>query len=60
MKNKKIRECADEHGVKLWEVAEQLRINDGNLSRRLRHELPAEEQERICQLIEELAARRAG
>lgn len=44
-----------ETGVKLWQVAERLGINDGNLSRKLRRELPQEEQERILKIIQELA-----
>ena len=47
MKNSKVRLAAMEAGVKLWQVAERLGINDGNLSRRLRQELPEEEQERL-------------
>ena len=47
MKNKAIRDAAKNYGVKLWELAEALGINDGNLSRKLRHELPDEEQAEI-------------
>ena len=50
MKNKDIRVCALEHGVKLWEVAKQLGISPETMSRRLRWELTAEEKERmVCQ-----------
>ena len=45
-----------EAGVKLWQVAERLGINDGNLSRKLRRELPEEEQEKLLEIIRELAA----
>ena len=55
MKNSKVRLAAMEAGVKLWQVAERLGINDGNLSRRLRQELPEEEQERLLRIIQELA-----
>ncbi len=44
-----------EAGVKLWQVAERLGINDGNLSRKLRRELPEEEQKRILEIIQDLA-----
>lgn len=44
-----------EAGVKLWQVAERLGINDGNLSRKLRRELPEEEQDKILEIIQELA-----
>lgn len=47
--NADIRERAKAKGIKLWQVAEQLHINDGNLSRKLRFELPQEEKRtHIC------------
>lgn len=51
MKNKDIRVCAMEHGVKLWEVANQLGISPETMSRRLRRELTAEEKEAMVQAI---------
>lgn len=53
--NQKIREAAKEKGVALWRIAEKLGINDGNFSRKLRHELADEEQQRILNIIDELA-----
>lgn len=55
MENKKIREEARNCGVKLWQIAERLGINDGNFSRKLRRELPAAEQERIIAVIHNIA-----
>ena len=60
MKNRAIRDAAKEYGVKLWEIAEELGINDGNLSRKLRHELPDEEQEKIIVIIARIAERKGG
>ena len=51
MKNKDIRMCALEHGVKLWELAMQLGISPETMSRRLRRELTAEEKEVMVQSI---------
>ena len=51
MKNKDIRMCALEHGVKLWELAMQLGISHETMSRRLRRELTAEEKEVMVQAI---------
>ena len=51
MKNKDIRVCAMEHGVKLWEIAKQLGISPETMSRRLRRELTAEEKEAMMQAI---------
>lgn len=55
MHNKTIRQLAKEKNVKLWQIADALGINDGNLSRKLRKELPQEEQKRIISIINELA-----
>lgn len=53
--NTDIRERAKSKGIKLWQIAEVLHINDGNLSRKLRRELPQDEKERIFAIIDELA-----
>ena len=53
--NERIREAAKKHGVKLWQIADELGINDGNFSRKLRHELEPEETARILAIIEEIA-----
>lgn len=55
MHNKDIREYAAKHGVRLWQIAAQLGINDGNFSRKLRKELPQEEREKILAIIDDLA-----
>lgn len=44
MCNKEIREAAKAAGVKLWQIAAALGVNDGNFSRKLRQELPQEEK----------------
>lgn len=51
MKNKAIREYAKSCGVRLWEIAEAYGLSDQNFSRKLRHELPDEEKQRIMQII---------
>lgn len=55
MKNVKIREAAKQAGVYLWEIAERFGCNDGNFSRKLRRELPENEQEKIIAIIAEVA-----
>lgn len=55
MHNNDIREYAVKRGVRLWQIAAQLGINDGNFSRKLRKELPQEERERIFAIIDDLA-----
>ena len=52
--NNDIREKAKESGVALWQIADKLGINDGNFSRKLRHELPEETKAQIYRIIDEL------
>ena len=54
MANEKIRLEATKAGVKLWQIADRLKLNDGNFSRKLRNELSNEEQEKIFLIIQEL------
>ena len=54
--NQKIRDYAKSKGVLLWEIAERVEVNDSNFSRKLRRELPDEEQERIMRIIDEIHA----
>lgn len=56
MANIDIRRAAAGAGVKLWQIADKLGMVDSTLSRKLRHELPAEEKEKIMDIIRELAA----
>lgn len=55
MKNIDIREYAKKKGVKLWEIASALHINDGNFSRKLRQELPNEMKQQIFQIIDRIS-----
>lgn len=58
MKNIDIRLYASRRGVRLWEIAERLEMQDSNFSRKLRKELPAEEKERIKVIIDEIVKER--
>ncbi len=55
MQNEKIRNAIKASGVRYWQVAEAYGLNDGNFSRKLRHELPEDEQQKIIRIIERLA-----
>jgi len=55
MNNRDIRQAAGGAGVKLWQIADELGINDGNFSRKLRKELSAEEKAKIFEIIEHLS-----
>lgn len=54
MNNEEIRQAAKSSGVKLWQVAERYGLNDGNFSRKLRHELPSCEKQKILKIILEV------
>lgn len=58
--NNAIRSAAKAAGVLHWEIAEKLGMQDSAFSRKLRRELPAEEQEKILEVISDLAAERSG
>lgn len=53
--NLDIRAAAKSAGVKLWEIADHLKISEPSITRKLRHELPQAEKERIFSIIEEIA-----
>jgi hypothetical protein len=52
--NKNIREKAREKGVRFWEIADALGVSEATLTRKLRHELPAAEREKIEQIIDRI------
>lgn len=55
MNNKDIRNAAGGYGIRLWQVAETIGMNESAFSRKLRKELPQEEKEKILAVIEKLA-----
>lgn len=58
--NQEIRSEAKRAGVRLWEIAERLGMNDGNSSRKLRRELNPEERRKILAIINDLETERMG
>lgn len=55
MNNKDIRNAAGGYGLKLWQVAEAIGMNESAFSRKLRKELPQDEKKRILEAIDRLA-----
>jgi len=53
--NNNLRTYAKSKGVLLWQIAEQLGLQDSNFSRKLRHELPEEETRKIIEIIDVIA-----
>ena len=56
--NQDIRNAVAVHGFKLWELAVALGLYDGNLSRKLRRELPNDQKEHIFRTIDRMVERR--
>jgi len=54
LKNKDIRDYAKSRGVLLWQIAESLGITDSSFSRKLRHEFPPDEKQKIMKIIDKL------
>lgn len=59
MANKEIKHYAESKGIRLWQVAAELGMNDGNFSRKLRFELPEQKKAEIRSIIDELAREEA-
>ena len=56
--NSDIRSTAKTKGVRLWEIAEFLKVSDPTMTRMLRRELPNKEKQRFLSSIEEIASKR--
>ncbi|MBD9220756.1 MAG: hypothetical protein EGQ46_01110 [Clostridiales bacterium] len=54
-RNETIRGAARSKGVRMWQIAETLGINEAVFSRKLRHELPEKETQKILAVIAQLA-----
>lgn len=55
MNNLTVRKAAKAKKVPLWAVADRMNISEPTMTRKLRHELPPEETEKILALIDKLA-----
>ncbi|MBQ8354478.1 MAG: hypothetical protein IJY40_02480 [Oscillospiraceae bacterium] len=56
--NKEIRSAAKTANVRLWQIAACLGISDAHFSRKLRFELPADERERIMEIIANISSQK--
>ena len=54
--NTDIRATAKDKGVRLWEIAEYLKVSDPTMIGKLRRELSANEKKRMFTIIDEIAA----
>lgn len=58
--NQVIRNAAKSAGIKLWQIAYEIGMTDGNFSRMLRKELSDEKKSEIFRIIENLQGGRAN
>lgn len=54
MNGSEIKQLILDSGLKLWQVAEHLGLNDGNFSRRLRKPFDENEVDRITAIIADI------
>jgi predicted XRE-type DNA-binding protein len=57
MKNLQIRAYAEQKRIRLWEIAEELKIADSQLSRMLRKELDEKTKSNVISIIDKIAQR---
>ena len=55
MANMKIKQEAMRKGVRAWQIADALSISESTYMRKLRHELPAAEKNRILEIIKTIS-----
>lgn len=53
--NTSIREKAKNNGVRLWQIADALGIQESLFSKKLRHDLPQDETDKIFSIIEKIS-----
>lgn len=57
MRNETIRNAIVNSGIHQWELADALGVHEATLCKKLRHELPNDEQARILGVIEEIGGK---
>lgn len=55
MANESIRNAAHNKRIRMWEIADMLNVSENTLYRKMRYEMPLEEQQRILRVIDELS-----
>lgn len=60
LNNQEIRTHAKAKGVRLYEVAEALKISEPTMTRKMRRELPQDEKHHIFNIIDGIAKNKAA
>ena len=58
--NEAIKQAAKDNGIKLWEIADALKVSEFTFTRWLRHELPADKRQKVLDAIESLKNKKGG
>lgn len=58
MTNKEVRAALFQTGVKQWELAEETGFSEAYFSRKLRRELPDEEQKKLIDMVYAIARKK--
>lgn len=58
MANEILKAAAKKSGVRMWQIAEEISTPEASFSRKLRHELPEAERDKLLEIINQIAARR--
>ena len=53
--NKKVRDALQANSVYQWELADILEISEPTMVRKMRYEMPTEEQDALCEIIKKIA-----
>lgn len=53
--NQKVRTALRMNRIPVWMLADRLQCHENTLLRRLRHELPEDEQEKMVAIVEQIA-----
>lgn len=51
MANEELKRDLRKAGITLWQVADMLEVSESTMTRKMRHELPKEEYEKIIAMI---------
>ena len=58
MANEAVKDALKRHGVPQWELGKELNVSENTMYRKLRTDLPKQEQEQLIRKVEEIASQR--
>lgn len=58
MANEAVKDALKRHGVPQWELGRELNVSENTMYRKLRTDLPKQEQEQLIRKVEEIASQK--